>query len=127
MKVWDGKFPFTDAGELLAYETAWTGERGATRKTADEARFTGTLRYAGFQRGRSAAHLLFTDGSKVNRYQHQPEVEDDRDFVVFLTDAEPIIRAMVKGEIEGSFVPVKRGCNYGWKMEVAKPKRGHRG
>ncbi len=99
--TWDKRFPFTPDGSLLGYEGY--GSPDVVRRTLEEARFTGTLSYLTYSRGRSSALLEFTDGT--------------RSFSFFMTDADELIPLLVHGKITGTFIPSKRGQNYAWKLE----------
>jgi len=65
--------------------------------------FEDTLTYDHYARGRSAAYFIF-------------KRSDGRTVSVFLTDFEPIVSQMVKGEITGKFTFCKRGANFGCKL-----------
>lgn len=120
---WDGKFPFSSKrGELIGYDgdvgASWSPNYAApVFKTLDEARFTGTLRYVGYSRGRSSALIIFTDGVVLGEtYRGDPDL---RRYQIFMSDADDVIPLLVKGEITGSFVPRKSGKNMAWKMEAS--------
>ena len=116
MSRWDGTCPFNDdTGELLSYDGDYRARGNVTRKTKDEARFTGELTYLKYSRGRSSALLVFTDGTQVKWVEHLPA--EPRQFPFFMTHADEIIPLLVKGKIKGTFVPTKMGTNYGWMLE----------
>jgi hypothetical protein len=89
--VWDKNFPFSN-GSMLSYEGS--GFHTTQRKTLDEARFTGTLTYETYSRGRSSAMLWFTD-TKGHRYGF------------FMSDADTILPLLVKGKLTATFIPTK--------------------
>lgn len=97
-------FPFkAHSNEMVSY-CMRGGSDQYVMKTLEEARFRGTLTYKTYERGRSSALLVFT-------------CPKGRRHAFFMTDADDIIPHLVNGKIKGTFVPTKRGANYGWKLE----------
>ena len=116
-KKWDRLFPFDRDGVLLSYAGS---SEPADRITLDAARFTGVLTYAGYSRGRSSALLRFTDGVPVAFLPDSPDPKQhwrSRPFYFFMSDADTILPRLERGRIRGTFVPTKRGQNFGWKIE----------
>lgn len=70
--------------------------------------FTDTLKFIGFERGRSAAHAIFKSETSGTRYQ------------VFLVDLETIIQSEMwdRGKITSSFIGCKHGTNYGIRLNT---------
>jgi len=98
--TWDRKAPFDDKGNLMHYPESW---RRSEIEWRPETEFEATLRYKGFARGRSAAYFHFSD-------------EKGRDFPMFLADFSDIVRYLCDGQVAGTWVPTKRGQNFGIKM-----------
>lgn len=103
---------FNPEGELMSY----VGYRGILGPplTAKEAAFTGELAYLTYERGRSSALLIFRDNVFIGVAGASPR---PRRFPFFMSDADKIIPRLVQGKITGTFVPHKRGTNYGWTLE----------
>lgn len=117
MSKWDGSAPFdTTTGELVSY--AGYHHNPMIYKTRDEARFTGELTYHGFARGRSSALLVFTDGTLVpNGHPDNKLPPKPKEFPFFMKTADEIVPLLVKGKLMGTFVPMKFGTNYAWRLE----------
>jgi len=116
---WNRLFPFVN-GQMLTFEGGenWYPDVVVEHRTLDQARYVGKLRYLQYSRGRSSAMLVFTDGTmQPKAYEAWREEDRLRRFYFFMTDAHDLIPLLVKGEMEGSFIPSKRGQNFGWLLE----------
>lgn len=100
------RIPFCE-GDMLAYADYWRG----TVEWRDNEQFEATLKYVGFERGRSAAHLIFED-------------ENGHSFPMFLQQFDEIMHAggFDGNKIYGKWVGVKRGQNYGVQLFCYLPK-----
>lgn len=111
-------FPFRDRDNvLLSYISRPLTALEGTMKTLDEARFTGTLRFLTYTRGRSSAILVFTDDVETESGYPGSTWRDLRHYNFFMSEGTPMIPLLTAGKITGTFVPVKRGTNYGWSLE----------
>ena len=63
--------------------------------------FKGTLKYNGFNRGRSAANFTFVD------------IETNIKYIMFMKDFDEIVSLLSNGQLEAFWTFVKRGQNYG--------------
>ncbi|MBI2030796.1 hypothetical protein HYT05_04195 [Candidatus Kaiserbacteria bacterium] len=99
--AWDRKAPFNKKGELINY--AWVGQGEIEWRNADDP-MDMTLHFAGFERGRSAAHAIWKD-------------EQGRRFVMFLTDLDDLINTgdPIKA-VRSTWVVTKKGQDYGIKL-----------
>ena len=96
----DYQIPYTKHGDQRHYPEEWCG--GLVWR--DNEVFEDTLTFDGYMRGRSAAYLVFKRASSGTTV------------VVFLSDFEAMVPAMVRGEIVGRFTFTKKGQNYGCKL-----------
>jgi len=96
------EMPFTEDGSLLHYPEWW--HAGFTWHEAEP--FTCTLTLDGARRGRSAAYFMWRDPAT------------GRTFPMFLHSVEELIKAadIIRGTVTGTWLPVKRGQNYGIKL-----------
>jgi hypothetical protein len=100
--AWDRKAPFTKDGALVSYvgpaqsEIEW--------RNADDP-MEMTLAFAGFERGRSAAHAIWKDAQ-------------DRRFVMFLTDLQELImRGDPVSVVQSNrWIVTKKGQDFGIKL-----------
>jgi hypothetical protein len=93
------QIPFDKDGNLWDYPSYDESEN----VWKDNYTFIGRLNVLGFERGRSAAHLIVTDDS-------------GHEYQMFLTSFKQVLltRNITKGEIEESeWTFIKKGCNYG--------------
>ena len=103
------QIPYHEDGSIPHYPVSWARDY----LWKDPEPFSATLTLIGFSRGRSAANFDF-------------ESETGARFTVFMTDLMAMIQspAWQSGKISGTFVPTKRGQNYGIKLvEKPKPKK----
>lgn len=99
------KFPFDDNGSLRT-SSYWYGNTTQIFKTADEARFEGKLKFSKLHRGAHSVQMILKEvGGK------------GRTFNFFLSDANKVVPHMDRGYVSGTFIPVKRGMRYAWRME----------
>lgn len=93
--------PFHNGDLLSYYESYWTKDVEWRENTPFEA----TLTYSYFERGRSAAHLIFTD-------------EHGHRYPMFLQQLDEImaVGGFDGNKIHGEWVGVKRGNNYGVQL-----------
>lgn len=102
-KIYDGLIPFVKrTGDQLSYVEGWYDRQGLVVWKENEI-FEDVLEYDTFERGRSAAHMVFTRSTGAT-------------VVVFLADFHDMIPHMKCGKVKGKFAFCKRGANYGCKM-----------
>lgn len=110
--AWDKKIPFDPTtGELMYYpRDTWTVEGRKPPDWRDNSEFEDTLKFVGFERGRSAANAAFlrADGTRCT---------------MFLTDLEAVMPQLFAGCLQGTFTWCKRGQNFGIRMLAPKPVR----
>lgn len=100
-KIYEGEIPFDHHGEFMNYaDPRW---EHVTWKPNDP--FPDTMRFEGFERGRSAAHAIFISETTKQRYS------------MFLTHLSELILSHVGilpgGVVRGKWAFAKRGSNYG--------------
>lgn len=97
-KIGNYKIPFDQNGNQLTYAAGW---RDIEWRENDP--FNDELTYVGYERGRSAAHLVFhtATGKRVT---------------MFLGQFDRCAQHMNGGKFKGTFRFVKRGENYGVAM-----------
>lgn len=104
------QIPFDEAGNQLHYPEVWTfmnGKRGDV-VWSDNVPFQAKLTYTGFNRGRSAAYLDFTD-------------ENGKSVTFFMKDFDKIVPDLSGGAFTGTFIFIKRGQNYGCQLIEPAP------
>ena len=77
--------------------------------------FTKTLKFLTYSRGNSSAKLIFVKLKDYDKFE-KDHFYNGIIYEVFLTDIEDIINKMVNGVITDEFVFVKRGQNFGIKL-----------
>jgi len=91
----------------------WQGDR------SDEMRpnkpFVETLKFLTYLRGNSSAKLIFVKSEDYVKFKNDRYYDGIR-YEVFMTDIKDIIDKMVNGVITDEFVFVKRGQNFGIKL-----------
>jgi hypothetical protein len=99
-------FPFDEHEELLEYSAL----RRYQYKTLDEARFTGTLIFLECKN----TTFIFTNGIMVTVGTTPVR---SRKYRFRLIDFIALIPYIVDGMITGTFIPVKQGNRWYWKLE----------
>lgn len=94
--------PFDKDGNQLHYPEY------NTKEYKDNYVFDDKLEFRYFCRGRSAAYALFKSTN----------INDCRQYTMFLTDLEQIMHKMTNGVISGKFTFVKRGQNFGVSLII---------
>lgn len=98
--------PYDDRGNLMHYANphAQHGHPGAAERWEAPKSFRATLHLRESRRGRSAAYFLFYD-------QHGHE------FPMFISDFADMFQqtSSAAGAVVGTFIPTKRGQNFGVK------------
>lgn len=97
---WDRTAPFDKDGDLVHYVADYVKDDYDWRPVKE---FKATLTYKDFTRGRSAAYFLFTD-------------KKGREYPMFLKEFDEVVHHLVKGVISGTWIPTKRGTNFGIKL-----------
>lgn len=92
--------PFDEDGNQVFYDNDYY-----ITERRENLSFNDTLTYSHYNRGRSAAHLIFlaSDGTKRT---------------MFLTDFDDLIKnySIDRGTVNAKWIYVKRGSNYGIKL-----------
>lgn len=108
--AWDKRIPFDIHGNMLDYVSGDTyyGNDGTGYKSLpvtwqSNFEFSDTLKYCGYERGRSSSTLIF-ERSNGQRVQF------------FMSDFDDIMNHAVKGRLTATFTFVKRGANYGCRL-----------
>lgn len=95
-KVYAGKIPFSEKGDLLEYPTPYL-----THEWRENLPFEAELTFDGFAWGRSAANAVYKNAAGAR-------------FTFFLTDFADLVRSGERLDvIRGTWVATKRGENYG--------------
>lgn len=100
--AWDKKVPFDKDGNLMHFAGREGSYNGAA-EWRDAEEFFSVLYYHGYSRGRSAANMQFKD-------------QAGHEYTMFFSDFDKVVKFLDTGALVGTFVPVKRGMNYGVKM-----------
>lgn len=89
----------------------WDGSKNVEVEWVKPEPFEASLVLSGMERGRSAAHFIFT---------WVRAGLPDRDLVVFMTDLYDMVRdpRWRQGLITATFIATKRGNNYGTRLHV---------
>lgn len=109
--MFEGKIPFyPHGGGLVSYYGRSTKGPYSHLDPAyiweDNAPFRATFNFKRFERGRSAAHAIYAKADAP-----------DWEAVMFLSDLEDVLqRGLSLKKLQGRFVYVKRGSNYGIQM-----------
>ena len=102
MKIYEGKIPFDEHGNLHGYADHWDKDVRWQKNSI----FSTALIFLGFARGRSAAHAIWRD------------VYTGATYKMFLKDLSEVLsfRQITYGQISDNWVFCKRGANYGIKL-----------
>jgi len=95
---WDRTAPFYEDG--LVHYAQRSDDHVEWRPVVE---FKATLTYKTYRRGRSAAYFEFED-------------EKGREYPMFLKEFDEVVHHLVKGSVSGTWIPTKRGQNFGIKL-----------
>lgn len=105
--MYEGKIPFDMYGTPVPY--VWgrqDAEHNRKYVWEDNEVFEASLKFKGFQRGRSAAHAIYTKAD-----------DESWEVTMFMTDLKDVINAgLAPLYLSGRFKYVKRGTNFGVKL-----------
>jgi hypothetical protein len=105
--MYEGKIPFDMYGTPIPYVWGkWHAEHNRKYVWEDNEVFEAKLKFKRFQRGRSAAHAIYT------------KVDDESwEVTMFMTDLKDVIdKGFAPLYLTGRFEYVKRGTNFGVKL-----------
>lgn len=113
-KKWDGKIPYyPDTGSVPhwsngeMYVGIWPNRKSIPIPTMDNHVFKDTLH--GFKIGRHGRSSVYAEA--------ESEQFPGRGYIIFLTDLEVMMQFMERGKLRGMFTYVKRGSNFGTKLD----------